>query len=999
MKFLTRKQFATCVAIFFSLSAAFSQNGAVFGIVTDRETKEPLSFATVVVVGTSTGGYTDAEGKYRLPNIPAGRVTISFRYTGFRNEDVEVTIPAGGEVEQNQSLASESQALEGVIIVGQAQGQRAAINEQLRSNTIVTVVSKERLQELPDQNAAETVGRLSGVSVQRDGGEGQKIVIRGLSPRFSSVTVNGERLPSTDANDRSVDLSMVSPDMLSGIELFKALRPDMDGDAVGGTVNFSVRKADADPRGVVRLFSGYNDLQQNFGVFRGNADFSRRFLKNKIGVLVTGQYQRADRSTESVNSLYSFDGEDSSGVALLAVEDLQLSDRIEIRDRYGLGATLDFTPNKKTSILYNAIWSNLDRNSLRYRKRYRPTNNNLDYDISEQQRLTQLLSQSLSGEHRLTSALELKWRGSFSGSYQNEPGSIAARFRELGATTPGGALYRGIDPIPSSFRENVRNLNLYDTRLTTGTLDETNATMQIDLKYDFKIGYAIRSYLKVGGKYRQTERERTNEESFLRPYLISENPARENPTSFLQSNSQILMAGFLGDYKTENFRDGKYNVIPGRAGVDNGFHVLNNNVNINEFNRIYGTNYRQGDTIFYGSHVDIDRIKSFANAYRGIYRPDPLAAAEAYSGQEKITAGYVMTEWNFGAKWMLMGGLRLEDTRQKYTSTVATPREEDLESVGTEPFDVEASQGYTELLPMAHLRYKPTEWFDVRLAATKALSRPNFFSLVPWQRINNSEQTVDQGKPDLKHTTTWNYDAFLSFYNKYGLFTIGGFYKQLYNIDYVGSATVIKPGSPFQGFTFNSPINIQGTSTVRGVELDLQGNLAALNTGFWKGLVFSANVTFLRSETFYPFTTVENKFINEPPFFITKITDTLRSGPVPGQADLIFNGSLGYETKRFSGRFSAAYQVNALNAGQTGVGFANAGVGVRSEMDSFDDGFLRFDLAVKYKLDKKGRFTLLGNLNNFTDNPERARLRNRLFLQEEEFYGLTAEIGLQLKLF
>jgi TonB-dependent receptor len=987
-----------CVALLFNLSVAFAQNGTVFGIVTDSETKEPLSFATVAVIGSSIGAYTDDKGQYRLSNVPAGRTKVSFRYTGYRNEDIEIDIPANGEVEKNQALVSESKALEGVIIVGQAQGQRAAINEQVRSNTIVNVVSKERLQELPDQNAAETVGRLSGVSVQRDGGEGQKVVIRGLSPRFSSITVNGERLPSTDANDRSVDLSMVSPDMLSGIELYKALRPDMDGDAVGGTVNFSVRKADADPRGVVRFFQGYNDLQQNFGVFRGNADVSRRFLNKKIGVLLTGQYQRADRSTESVNSLYSFDGEDSSGVALLAVEDLQLSDRIESRDRYGLGATLDFTPNKQNSILYNVIWSNLERNSLRYRKRYRPTNNNLDYDITEQQRLTQLISHSLSGEHRLIPALELKWRGSFSGSYQDEPGSITARFRELGATTPGIALYRGIGPIPSGFRENVRNLTLYDTRLTNGTLNETNATAQVDLKYDFKIGYGIRSYLKVGGKYRQTDRKRENNEDFLRPYLISENPARDNPTSFLQSNRQILMAGFLGDYQTENFRDGQYNVMPGRAGVDNGFHVLDG-VNINEFNRIYGTNYRQGDTLFYGSHVDINRIKSFANAYRGIYRPDPLAAAEAYSGQEKITAGYIMTEWNFGTKWMLMGGVRVEDTRQRYTSKVATPTEEDIDKVGSDPIDVAAAQGYTEVLPMAHLRYKPVEWFDVRLAVTKALSRPNFFSLVPWQRINNSEQLVDQGKPDLKHTTTWNYDVFLSFYNKYGLFTVGGFYKQLYNIDYVGSSTVLKPGSPFQGFTFNSPINIEGTSTVQGLELDLQGNLAALNTGFWKGLVFSANVTFLRSETFYPFTIVENKFINEPPFFITKITDTLRAGPVPGQADLIFNGSLGYETKRFSGRFSAAYQVNALNAGQTGVGFANAGVGVREELDSFDDGFLRFDLALKYKLDKKGRFTLLGNLNNFTDNPERSRLRNRVFLQEEEFYGFTAELGLQLKLF
>ena len=121
------------------------------------------------------------------------------------------------------------------------------------SNTIVNVISKEKLQELPDQNAAESVGRLAGVSVYRDAGEGQRVTIRGISPRLNSITVNGERLPSTQEQDRSVDLSMISPEMLEGIELFKALRPDMDGDAVGGTVNFTIRKADAGLRTMARL--------------------------------------------------------------------------------------------------------------------------------------------------------------------------------------------------------------------------------------------------------------------------------------------------------------------------------------------------------------------------------------------------------------------------------------------------------------------------------------------------------------------------------------------------------------------------------------------------------------------------------------------------------------------------------------------------------------------------------------------------------------------------
>ena len=154
-----------------------------------------------------------------------------------------------------------------MVVRGQATGQRAAINQQVNSNTIVNVISKEKLQELPDQNAAEAVGRLAGVSVYRDAGEGQQVSIRGISPRFNAITVNGERLPSTEQETRAVDLSMISADALAGIELFKAIRPDMDADAIGGTVNFAVKRADPGPTGNIRILGGYNDLKQEAGQF------------------------------------------------------------------------------------------------------------------------------------------------------------------------------------------------------------------------------------------------------------------------------------------------------------------------------------------------------------------------------------------------------------------------------------------------------------------------------------------------------------------------------------------------------------------------------------------------------------------------------------------------------------------------------------------------------------------------------------------------------------
>ena len=172
-----------------------------------------------------------------------GEQQLQISYVGYQSMQAAVTITAGQTITFDAQLTFGVVEGEEIIVTAQAAGQAAAINQQLSSNTITNVVSAERIQELPDQNAAESVGRLPGISIERDAGEGQKVIIRGLSPKFNAITVNGERVPSTDGDDRSVDLSMISPDVLAGIEVFKALTPDKDADAIGGAVNLITRKA------------------------------------------------------------------------------------------------------------------------------------------------------------------------------------------------------------------------------------------------------------------------------------------------------------------------------------------------------------------------------------------------------------------------------------------------------------------------------------------------------------------------------------------------------------------------------------------------------------------------------------------------------------------------------------------------------------------------------------------------------------------------------------
>ena len=130
------------------------------------------------------------------------------------------------------------------VITAQREGQIAAINQQLTADAIKNVVSAERIKEVPDANAAESVGRLPGIALGRSGGEGNKVIVRGLSPKYSTISINGVSLPAAgSSDDRSTDISMISNENLSGIEVFKALTADMDADAIGGVVNLQLAKA------------------------------------------------------------------------------------------------------------------------------------------------------------------------------------------------------------------------------------------------------------------------------------------------------------------------------------------------------------------------------------------------------------------------------------------------------------------------------------------------------------------------------------------------------------------------------------------------------------------------------------------------------------------------------------------------------------------------------------------------------------------------------------
>ena len=138
---------------------------------------------------------------------------------------------------------------------------------------------------MPDANAAESVGRLPGISILREGGEGNKVVIRGLSPKYNKIMIDGIEVASTDEGDRSTNISMISPYSLEGIEVMKAATADQDADYIGGAVNFKIRTAETGGFKYDLIAQDtYNHLRY---LYRGrNTSSYLRYLCRVLGILI-----------------------------------------------------------------------------------------------------------------------------------------------------------------------------------------------------------------------------------------------------------------------------------------------------------------------------------------------------------------------------------------------------------------------------------------------------------------------------------------------------------------------------------------------------------------------------------------------------------------------------------------------------------------------------------------------------------------------------------------
>lgn len=858
---------------------------------------------------------------------------------------------------QPATQASENADQSGDIIVT---GTRGSIVEsralERNADGIVSAVTSDDVGNFPDQNVAETLQRLPGVSIERSEGEGRFVSIRGLDPALNNVTVNGVRVGSTEKSDGAVALDIIPSDLLDSIIVVKTPTPAFDGDAIGGTVE--VRSLSAFDRGDAlrfRLEGGMSDIRGRVNP-RASAQWTALLDlggEDTLGIAVAASYFRRYVQTEDLRNDEGLNCNIAglaSGSPLAAFpcpagyqirpEEIDQRALIGTRERYGATVNIEYRPNEDNQFFLRGTATRFNDDQLRYQQEIEPrratdrrdvrvvgpNSGTLDGVDFERQAFRQSFADefyalSAGGEHQFDG-----WTVAYQGDWSRvtrDGNGERVRFRERrgildftadrNSVTFTGApgIRRAGDPA---------NLAFYDldqVLIDRETGSDQTWSIRGDVAREFALGGDTTLTFTVGGRLRNRDKEADVDE-----FLVED-----------IAQIAALGTGFVD--ATPTLSDFPLQTIPNT--------------------RLFGF------PAFPTAGALTGLFDNYATRVPGSIVATPLNSnREDFTASEEVLAGYGMATLDLGEATRVIAGARVERTRFDTIGSFAIDLETGADVVlpGTA-----AQNSYTNFLPAIIIRHDIGD-LQLRAAWTNAIQRGNFEDINNVQvgtRSDSDNREIALTNPLLEPARATQFDAGLSWFpNRNTSFQITGFYKRI--TDFIVEATFNRTATArvdignLPGVTIPLPtglaagdrlfdqvsVPVNGESaTIYGIEFAYAQNFTFL-PGALSGLFVNANLTWAKSSSEVEF----------------------RQGadlPFPGQPEWVANVSLGYENDDFSTRISLNYRDDLLS-----------GVADIPEEDTFRASFLTLD----YQL----RFTFIPDVQIYLD------LSNITGERDERFY-------------
>jgi TonB-dependent receptor len=571
------------------------------------------------------------------------------------------------------------------------------------------------------------------------------------------------------------------------------------------------------------------------------------------------------------------------------------------RERWGLNAAFDYRLADGGQLLLRGLYNEFSDFEYRRRKRERVGNSRIERELKDRLETQTIASVSGAGKHFLSSGWSLDYQASFSYAEEDEPEAFYSIFRQSKVSFAPNVTPTSIDP--DDIRANPLNEDFSKFTLNEQS-SEDNFTSDRDWTGAVNLTRAIlgdsrNGFFKLGAKLR------------------SKSKRRDNATTVFDPD---------GDFRLLDFADPGFS--PSTTIID-GRYVM-------------------------GPFVSPAEARSLIGGFDG--ERDPEADAANYDATERVAAGYAMAQLGLGDRVLLIPGVRLEWTDVDYTG-YEVRFDDEGDYAGTSPRS--GANSYATWLPGANLRYRIDGRSNLRAAVTRSLARPNYFDLTPYELVLDEDLEIERGNPDLRATTSWNFDLLYErFLDRVGVVSAGAFHKRLDDYIYFFTDKEDLGGDVFR---VREPRNGEA-ATLTGFELALQNRLSFLPSPF-DGLGFYGNYTFTDSEAVFPDREGE-------------------AAPLPGQSRHVGNVALSYEKGGFSGRVALNFHGKYI-----------AEVGEEAAGDVYYDDHVQLDVAASQRLTKGLRLFL--EVNNLTNEPLRyyEGVPDRPI--QEEYYRWWGTFGLK----
>ena len=917
------------------------RNGAISGRVIDN-VHQTLPGASIYIEKLQTGVISDINGFYTLPNLEPGKYVVKVTYVGFEPVEATLTVKAGKTLEYD-IVMNEGVELQEVMVKGAFQGQRKAINMQKNAMGVKNVVSADQVGKFPDANIGDALKRINGINVQYDMGEARFGQVRGTSADLTSVTVNGNRIPSAEGDTRNVQLDLIPADMVQTVEVSKVVTSDMDGDAIGGAINLVTKNTPYRRVLNATAGTGYNWVSEkpalNLGLTYGD-----RYFNDKLGVMLAASYQNAPGGAD--NTEFEYDVDDDGNVFLDKAEIRQYYVTRE-RQSYSLATDYKFNANHRISFkgMYNrrSDWEN------RYRITYKKLNEKpskqsvvlqtkggLGDNRNARLELQQTMDFTLDGEHSFGN-LKMDWAGSYSRATEDRPDE-----RYFGVTMKGknnedyfsdlnfvGA--GGRHPYPNKGIGNISNYKWSIDELTNADQEISEDEWKFRLNFELPLNNGLYgNSLRFGAKYADKSKQKeVHCFDYIEPYEELFDEAWTN-----QMNGQIR-SGFMP----------------------------------------------KGDYPVHTPFVTKEYLGSLAMnpSQTGAYELYEEASGN-YKASERITSAYVRFDQKLGRKLEAVLGLRMEHTALNYSgfNWVVDDLEDEqgrLEATGKKKND------YINWLPSVLLKYNASDDLKFRTSFTKTLSRPKYSALVPCIHYNIAEEEARFGNANLKPTTSYNFDLGGEYYfESVGLVSLGFFYKNVKDViaeekwkstndPNIPAGLLNEDGEPVK-YEITKPINAYDADLF-GLEFAYQRDFGFIAPSL-KCLGFYGTYTYTHSST------KKHQFEHR----------TLEEGEdikMTGSPEHTANASLYFENKGLNVRLSYNFASDFVDE-----------FGTVAALDRYYDKVNYLDLNASYTFGNKFKTTFYAEANNLLNQPLRYYQGTKDRTMQAEYYGMRLNAGVKI---